>query len=217
MPLGWALYLPEDWCADAQRRRKAKIPDEVVFKTKPELGVELVERAANWDVPKAPVLGDHAYGENTWLRDRLHQAGCEYVLSVGPKAKVFEQGTSFEVPPKKAKASRGPVLPRPDRCPEPIGELISGLGADNTQTVTFRDGPEGEPVTSRFIFARVHAGHSWRDDPGRQGWRVHHPKMYAKISGATIAASDSMMCFGVSTPSLPQVIFSFGTAPEYEP
>ena len=100
MPLGWALYLPEDWCADEQRRRKAKIPDEVVFKTKPELGVELVERAAGWDVAKAPVLGDHAYGENTWLRDRLEQAGCEYVLSVGPTTKVFEQGTVFAVPRK---------------------------------------------------------------------------------------------------------------------
>jgi SRSO17 transposase len=71
VPLGWALYLPEDWCADEQRRRKAKIPAEVGFKTKPQLGVELVERTAGWDVPKAPVLGDHAYGENTWLRDRL--------------------------------------------------------------------------------------------------------------------------------------------------
>ena len=30
-------------------------------------------------------------------------------------------------------------------------------------------------------------------------------------------ASDSMMCFGVSTPNFPQVIFSLGTAPEYEP
>jgi SRSO17 transposase len=54
VPLGWALYLPEDWCQDRQRRRKAKIPDEVVFKTKPQLGVELVEQAAGWDVPKAP-------------------------------------------------------------------------------------------------------------------------------------------------------------------
>jgi SRSO17 transposase len=171
VPLGWALYLPEDWCADEQRRRKAKIPDEVVFKTKPQLGVELVEQAAGWDVPKAPVLGDHAYGENTWLRDRLHQAGCEYVLSVGPTTKVFEQGTSFAVPPKKPNATRGPILPRPDRRPEPIGELICRLGADSAQIVTFRDGPAGEPVTSRFVFARVHAAHGWRDDPGRQGWR----------------------------------------------
>jgi hypothetical protein len=46
VPLGWALYLPEDWCADSERRRRAKIPEQVAFKTKSELGVELVERAA---------------------------------------------------------------------------------------------------------------------------------------------------------------------------
>jgi SRSO17 transposase len=170
MPLGWALYLPEDWCSDPQRRRRAKIPDEVVFKTKSELAVELVERAAGWDVPRAPVLGDHAYGENTWLRDRLDQAECEYVLSVGPTTKVFELGTLFAVPPKKPGATRGPVRPRPDRKPEPIGKLIERLRADSVQTVTFRDGPDGEPVTSTFIFARVHAAHGWRDDQRWTGW-----------------------------------------------
>jgi SRSO17 transposase len=171
VPLGWALYLPEDWCDDAERRRKAKIPAEVEFKTKPELGVELVERAAGWDVPKAPVLGDHAYGENTRLRDRLDQAGCEYVLSVGATTKVFEHGTAFEVPTRKGNDGRAPFRPRPDRKPEPIGKLIGRLGADTAQTITFRDGPDGEPVTSRFIFARVHAAHGWREDQQRSGWR----------------------------------------------
>ena len=170
VPLGWALYLPEDWCEDAERRRKAKIPEGVAFKTKPELGVELVERAAGWKIAKAPVLGDHAYGENTSLRDRLDQAGCEYVLCVGTKTKVFEQGTTFAVPAKKPGAHRGPRRPRPDREPEPIGEMIGRLGAESAQTVTFRDGPDGEPVTSRFIFARVHAAHGWRDDQRWTGW-----------------------------------------------
>jgi SRSO17 transposase len=170
VPLGWALYLPEDWCSDPQRRRRAKIPDEVAFKTKSELGVELVERAAGWDVARVPVLGDHAYGENTWLRDRLDQAECEYVLSVGPTTKVFEQGTTFAVPAKKPGATRGPVRPRPDRKGEPIGKLIERLRADDAQSVTFRDGPDGEPVTSTFIFARVHAAHGWRDDQRWTGW-----------------------------------------------
>jgi SRSO17 transposase len=170
VPLGWALYLPEDWCEDAERRRRAKIPSQVQFTTKPELGVELVEHAAGWDVPTAPVLGDHAYGENTWLRDRLDEAGCEYVLSVGPKTKVFEQGTGFAVPARTSEDGRAPWRPRPDREPRPIGELIGDLASD-AQIVTFRDGPDGEPVTSRFIFARVHAAHGWRSDAGRQGWR----------------------------------------------
>jgi hypothetical protein len=45
----------------------------------------------------------------------------------------------------------------------------------------------------------------------------HQPKTFAKTNGATIVASDSMTNRGVSTFSFPHVIFSFGTAPEYEP
>ena len=45
----------------------------------------------------------------------------------------------------------------------------------------------------------------------------YQPSTHEKINGTTIVASDSMMNFGVSKESLPQVIFSFGTAPEYDP
>jgi SRSO17 transposase len=166
VPLGWALYLPEEWCEDPGRRRKAKIPDEVVFKTKVELGAELVERACGWAVGRAPVLGDHDYGRRGKLRERLDQAGCEYVLAVGPEPLVFEHGTCFE---RKTKRGTPRKRPRPDRPPEPLGELISRLRHASAQTVSFRDGPDGEPVTSTFIFTRVHVahGHARREDqPG---------------------------------------------------
>ena len=132
VPLGWALYLPEEWCDDAERRRKAKIPEEVVFKTKPELGVELVERAAGWEITKAPILGDCAYGKNTELRERLDTGGLEYVLSVSPETTVFAPETEFEVP---APRQRGPAnrRPRPDREPEQIGELIARLGPSTSR------------------------------------------------------------------------------------
>jgi SRSO17 transposase len=162
VPLGWALYIPEEWCEDAERRRRAKIPEEVQFKTKPELGVELVERAADWEIPKAPVLGDQAYGENTKLRDRLDDAGCEYVLSVGPTTTVFSPETVFAVPSNESSKGRQYSRPRPDREPEAIGELIGRLGKTAAQTVAFRDGPDGEPVTSTFIFVRVRSAHHWR-------------------------------------------------------
>jgi SRSO17 transposase len=161
VPLGWALYLPEGWCEDAQRRRKAKIPDEVVFKTKVELAGDLVERASGWAVPRAPVLGDHDYGRRGKLRARLDQAGCEYVLAVGPEPLVFEHGTTFE-----RKTKRGAVRkrPRPDRKPEPLGELIARLGQGLAQTVSFRDGPDGQAVSSSFILTRVHVARA----PGEQ-------------------------------------------------
>ena len=161
VPLGWGLYLPEEWCADVQRRTRAKIPESVTFLTKLELGVELVERAAEWEIPAAPVLGDQAYGDDSKLRTRLAGAGSEYVLAVGPAAAVFAPETIFAVPQRKGDSGRPRRRLRPDRRPESIGELIERIGPANFQTVTFRDGPDGKPVTSRFVFARVRTLQRW--------------------------------------------------------
>jgi SRSO17 transposase len=173
VPLGWTLYLPEEWCADSGRRRKAKIPDAVAFKTKYELAVELVEHAWGWAVPRAPVLGDHDYGRRGGLRARLDQAGCEYVLAVGPTRKVFEHGTTFETRTKRGYVRKHP---RPGRAPEPLGKLIARLGQGSAQTVSFRDGPDGEPVTSRFIFTRVHVARAESDEQ-----RIRDPETGAEL------------------------------------
>ena len=122
-PRGWALYLPEEWCDDGERRAKAKIPAEIEFTTKPELGVALVERAAGWGLPAAPLVGDQAYGDKTALRDRLHKAGREYVLAVGPASKVFAPETVFNVPEATAARGRPKSRPRPDREPDTIADL----------------------------------------------------------------------------------------------
>jgi SRSO17 transposase len=175
VPLGWALYLPEEWCEDPERRRAAKIPAEVEFQRKPELGVDLIEQAAGWDVPRAPVLGDQAYGDNTVLRERLHQAGLEYVLSVGAETKVFTSETTFTVPDSTAGKGRPRSRPHPDRDPVAIAQLVADLPAEQFQTVTFRDGPDAEPVTSRFCFVRVRASNRaekrtpW---PPREEWLI---------------------------------------------
>ena len=122
VPLGFRLYLPEDWCQDPVRRRETKIPADVEFATKPALGGELVARAAGWRIRRAPVLGDHAYGNDSKLRTRLHADAIDYVLSVGPECDVFEPGTVFAVPPRTP-GSRGrpPSLLRADREPRSIG------------------------------------------------------------------------------------------------
>jgi SRSO17 transposase len=175
VPLGWALYLPEEWCEDAERRKKAKIPEEIGFQTKPELAAELVERAAGWEIAKAPILGDCAYGKNTALREQLNDAELEYVLSVSEEVTVFAPETVFEVPaPRNAGSGRQKTRPRPDLEPEQIGELIGRLGPERFKTLTFRDGPDGKRMKSRFSFLRVRAAHEWekRSLPRREEWLV---------------------------------------------
>jgi len=66
----FALYLPESWTEDPSRGPSPH-PDESTFKTKPELGVEMIERAIADGLPAGLVLADSAYGDNSEFRRRV--------------------------------------------------------------------------------------------------------------------------------------------------
>jgi SRSO17 transposase len=174
LPLDWALYLPEEWCSDAERRRKAKVGQDVVFQTKPQLAAGLIERAAGWKIASAPVLGDEAYGKNTELRTRLDDAGTEYVLSLNSDASVYDAETIFETPERR-RGSRGPA---PSAlvadCPaRQVRDLAGSLGPEQFQTLTFRT-RGGQELSSRFAMLRVIAANPVDRDrrAPRQEWLI---------------------------------------------
>lgn len=76
------LYLPETWAADAARRRKAHIPDDVAFATKPAMARAMIATALDAGVPCAWVLGDTVYGSDKRLRMMLERRHQPYVLAV---------------------------------------------------------------------------------------------------------------------------------------
>jgi SRSO17 transposase len=174
LPLGWALYLPEEWCDDLPRRQRAKIPDEVGFRTKRELAAALAERAAAWEIPRAPVLADAAYGDETALRTGLHASGFEYVVAVSPNVGVFGPETSFAVPERQGATGRPPSVARPDCKPESPRALAERLPAAAWQSLPCRTTPAGEHVQSRFAFVRVVAAHAVTRDhqPPRREWLI---------------------------------------------
>ena len=170
LPLGWALYLPEEWCADQERRQKAKIPAEIGFATKPQLAAALAERAAGWQLPRAPILGDCAYGDDTALRTGLHAAELEYVLAVSAQLSVFGPETSFAVPERSGRTGRPRTVARPDRKRESVRALAERLPEQAWKTLPCRTTPAGDQVTSRFAFVRVVAAHTVVSDCRRPRW-----------------------------------------------
>ncbi len=147
-PLGWALYLPEEWCADEQR--------------------------ASWRLPRAPILADSAYGDDSAFRTTLHERGLEYVLAVSPNLGVFGPETTFAVPERQAKAGRPRSVARPDREPESLLALAQRLPGRAWKTIACRETPAGKTVKSRFAFVRVVAAHPVVKDhlPPRQEWLI---------------------------------------------
>ena len=79
--IGRALYLPEGWAADDERRELAGVPDDVIFETKPQLAGHLLQHAHDRGIRAAFVAGDEVYGGRD-LRQGIRERGTGYVLAV---------------------------------------------------------------------------------------------------------------------------------------
>jgi SRSO17 transposase len=99
LPVAYRLYLPEDWAGDDQRRRKAGVPEEVSFKTKPEIALEQITAACEAGLPRGMALMDAGYGNNSELRTAVMTLGLTYVAGILSNTTVWAPGTG-PLPPK---------------------------------------------------------------------------------------------------------------------
>jgi SRSO17 transposase len=76
------LYLPREWVQNQERRTEAGVPEEVEFKTKPQLAKAMLKRAVDAGVPASWVTGDEVYGSDRKLRLWLEQQDLSHVLAI---------------------------------------------------------------------------------------------------------------------------------------
>ena len=88
LPIAYRLYLPEEWAKDAARRKKARVPKAITFKTKPEIALEQIRKAYAAGVPRGAVLIDASYGSNSALRTGISALGLKYAAAIVPTVKV---------------------------------------------------------------------------------------------------------------------------------
>src|SRR5512141_2455078 len=105
VPAAHRLYLPEIWANDLTRRKTARVPAEVEFKTKWQIARDEIARLLEEGVPKAPVISDAGYGTTTEFRDWLAAQELVYAMGVQGEVTVWSEGN--EPPAPKAWAGRG--------------------------------------------------------------------------------------------------------------
>jgi SRSO17 transposase len=75
------LYLRVSWTSDRDRCRKAGIPDEVEFATKPQQARVMLQRAIAAGVRFAWFTADEAHGQNPGLCGWLEEQDVAYVMA----------------------------------------------------------------------------------------------------------------------------------------
>ena len=152
LPIAYRLYLPQVWAGDAARRRRARVPDEIEFKTKPEIALEQIRAAHQKGLPVGVVLMDADYGASTELRTGVSALALSYVAGILPQTKVW-------APPQKQKKSRGRKSPKRSRGNAKrqrisVKELAMGLPKKTWKKITWREG-SADSMSSRFARIRV--------------------------------------------------------------
>lgn len=156
LPIAWRLYLPDHWVHDPALRQKAKIPDNVVFQTKPQIALGQIRAAAAAGTPTGVILADAGYGADGTFRAGLSELGLEYVVGVQPTLSVWRPGEG-PLPPKVwSGTGRPPSLLRRSREHKPLSAkaLAQELPTDAWQTVMWREGSNVDLV-SRFAAVRL--------------------------------------------------------------
>jgi SRSO17 transposase len=147
-PVATRLYLPRPWAEDATRRRRAGVPAGVGFRTKPEIALELLDRAVARGVRFSCVTADADYGDNPNFLAGLERRRHRYVVAVRCDFAVAEGRTGAA---RRADA------------------LIASRPPGEWRSVTWREGSKGW-LRGRFVAVRC-----WRvTAAGRRklGWLI---------------------------------------------
>jgi SRSO17 transposase len=137
------LFLPEEWAADATRRAEAGVPEAVVFRTKPQLALEMVQQALARRVPFRWVTGDSVYGDSPTFVQGVRGLGKWYVVDTSADARVWS--TEPAVVPAGTKGTRGRPTTRPRAAtkPERVDAVVAGLPATAWTRVVVAEGSQG--------------------------------------------------------------------------
>jgi SRSO17 transposase len=173
--VGFQLYLSDEWVKDAARRKKAGVPEEVVFREKWRLGLEQLDRAIAWGIPRQIVLADAGYGDATEFREGLRDRGLDYALGVKGTAVVWAPGTG-PLPPQAwiDRKRMGTRYRTGEQAPVSMEKLALDLGKKACRTVTWREGSKGKQQ-SRFNAIRIRTAHrhTLGEAPGPEEWLVY--------------------------------------------
>lgn len=153
VPIDMDLYLPRSWTDDRARCRAAHIPDDVGYRPKWQIALDLILRNVEAGVPIGLMLADSGYGDVGDFRDGVRALGFDYALDVKKHTRV--------------------VVVCDDGCetdPMTVETVSEIVGENSYRKVTWREGSK-RVLSAHFATLRVRpvTGHDTR---GEQQWLV---------------------------------------------
>ncbi len=151
------LYLPEDeWANDAAHRDEAGVPDDVVFRTKPELASELI-RHVGPKIRHGWVTFDEGYGKDPEFLAGLEETGEHYIGEVPKTCRGWLRRPEVQGPGagRRGRRTRKPRVAPGQPEPQTVEAIAAALPAGAGSGCSSARGPKGS---------------RWRTSPRSASW-----------------------------------------------
>jgi len=151
------LYLPREWVEDAayaQRRAKCGIPPETTFKTKTELGLDMLTAIHDAKTLRCQwVMCDEGFGRDSPFLDKVAALELWYFAEVPQDTRVWRERPIVGLPASSA-TGRKPTKERAATTPETVLDIANQLAPEQWSRHTIKEGSKG-PLVADFAAFRV--------------------------------------------------------------
>jgi SRSO17 transposase len=169
------LYLPQEWVEEeshAERRQKCGVPQDIAFKTKPELGGEMLQAiCAAGGLRGRWLTCDEAFGRDTEFLDQVDGMGMWYYAEVPHDTRAWLARPVTAVPEWSGRG-RKPTRERLVEGEPPaqqVTAIAQSLSAERWSHQTIKEGSKG-PLVADFAALRVVAVRNAL--PGPEVWLI---------------------------------------------
>src|SRR6266704_3309437 len=133
-PVAVRVSLPQEWTDAPERLRRARVPADVAFQTKPQRALALLDQARAWGVPHRCVVAEADSGDNPQFLAGLATRNARYVVAVR---------SDLQVRPKCRDA------PHTQR----VDQVLSAVPRRQWRTIRWRHGSKGW-LRKKFVAVR---------------------------------------------------------------
>ncbi len=172
--VGLRLFLPEDWCGDAERRAVAGVPEAIGYRPKWRMALDEIDRVLASGARFGCVLADAEYGKAAEFRAGLTERRLSFAVGILPTQKVYPADVTLTFPARKT-AGRPRKPPLPSAASVGAAELIEAR-PEAFHTISWRTGTKG-PLKAAFAARRVRVADgpvaaAGQHLPGDEAWLV---------------------------------------------
>jgi SRSO17 transposase len=153
------LFMPEKWFTEEyrQRRQVCGVPENLIFKTKPEIGLELLQEAQKrGNLPFSWVAADELYGDSPAFRDGVDGLGKWYFTEIKENTSIWRTRPKVHLPKWKGRG-RHPTrlrLRNPKQHPMQVKDMVRRIPKHAWVHALIKEGTKG-PIVCEFAFLRV--------------------------------------------------------------